>query len=338
MLVRRFMFATLAAAMALSARAETVEEFYRKTPLSVYVGSGAGGGFDEIARVFTPHLARHLPGTPQVVVKNMPGAGGLLNINFMYNAAPKDGSAIAAPFNTVFMLPIFGDPSAKFDSRRFTWLGSLDKQTATCLVWHTVNVNSIDDAKKREVLVGATGTNATPAIFPAVLNSLLGTKLKVISGYSTNEVRLAMERGETDGVCGLAWQTWKAVAPGWVAEKKLKLLTQLGLAKHPELPDTPLALDMFTNPADKKVFELVVLPQEFGRPFMAPPDLPADRAAALVKAFDAALVDPLFLADAKKIRLDIDPMTGAAIKAMLESAYAAPKEQIERAAKFSLAQ
>ncbi len=331
-----------AAAIVLAAagapRAETVEEFYRKTPLSVYVGSGAGGGFDEIARVFTPHLARHLPGAPQVVVKNMPGAGGLLNVNFMYNSAPKDGSAIAAPFNTVFMLPIFGDPSAKFDSRKFTWLGSLDKQTATCLVWRTVAINSIEDAKKREVLTGATGTNATPAIFPAVLNALLGTKFKVISGYSTNEMRLAMERGETEGVCGLAWQTYKAIAPQWIADGKLKLLAQLGLSKHKELPDVPLALDMFANAADRKVFELVVLPQEFGRPFMAPPDLPADRAAALKKAFDEALVDPLFLADAKKIRLDIDPMTGDEIRAMLESAYAAPKDQIDRAAKFSLAQ
>ncbi len=320
------------------AQAQTVEEFYKKTPLSVYVGSGAGGGFDEIARVFTPHLARHLPGSPSVVVKNMPGAGGLLNVNFMYNAAPRDGSAIAAPFNTVFMLPIFGDPAAKFDPRKFTWLGSLDKQTATCLVWHSVDVNTIDDVKKREIAVGATGTNATPAIFPAVLNALLGTKFKVISGYSTNEVRLAMERGETQGVCGLAWQTYKAIAPGWIADKKLKILAQLGLAKHKELPDAPLALDMFANAADKKVFELVVLPQEFGRPFMAPPDLPADRAAALKQAFDKALVDPLFLADAQKIRLDIDAMTGDEIKAMLEGAYAAPKEEIARAAKFSLAQ
>ena len=147
-----------------------------------------------------------------------------------------------------------------------------------------------------------------------------------------------MERGETQGVCGLAWQTYKAIAPQWIAEKKLKILAQLGLAKHKELPDVPLALDMFTNAADKKVFELVVLPQEFGRPFMAPPDLPADRAAALKLAFDKALVDPAFLADAKKIRLDIDPMTGDEIKAMLESAYAAPRDQIERAAKFSLAQ
>jgi tripartite-type tricarboxylate transporter receptor subunit TctC len=238
----------------------------------------------------------------------------------------------------VFMLPIFGDPSAKFDPRKFTWLGSLDKQTATCVVWRTVDVNSIADATKREVLVGATGTNATPAIFPNVLNSLLGTKFKVISGYSTNEVRFAMERGETQGVCGLAWQTYKAVAPQWIADKKLKILAQMGLTRHRELPDAPMALDMFKSAADKKVFELVVLPQEFGRPFIAPPDLPADRAAALKRAFDEALVDPAFLADAKKIRLDIDPLTGEQIKALIDGAYAAPKSEIERAAKFSLVQ
>ena len=322
---------------AAGARAETIEEFYRKTPLSVYVGSGAGGGFDEIARVFTPHLARHLPGAPSVVIKNMPGAGGLLNVNFMYNSAPRDGSAIAAPFNTVFMLPLFGDAAAKFNPRDFTWLGSLDRQTATCNVWHTSDIRSLEDAKKREISVGATGTNATPAIFPAVLNALLGTKFKVISGYSTNEMRLAMERGETEGVCGLAWQTYKAIAPQWIAEKKIRVLAQMGLAKHRELPDAPLALDMFANAADRRVFELVVLPQEFGRPFLAPPGLPPDRAAALKTAFDEALVDPAFLADAKKIRLDIDAMSGGEIRALLEGAYAAPRADVDRAAAFSLA-
>ncbi len=320
-----------------AARAEPVEEFYKKTPLTVYVGSGAGGGFDEIARVFTPHLARHLPGTPAVIIKNMPGAGGLLNANFMANSAPRDGSAIAAPFNTVFMLPLFGDSAAKFDPRQFTWLGSLDKQTATCVVWRTSSIQSMEDAKQREVSVGATATNSTPAIFPAVLNSLLGTKFKIITGYSTNELRLALERGETEGVCGLAWQTYKAIAPQWIAEGKLRLLAQMGLARHKELPDTPLALDMFHTDADRRVFELVVLPQEFGRPFMAPPELPADRAMALKRAFDEALVDPAFLADAKKINLDIDAMTGEAIRALLDRAYAAPPGDIARAAKFSLA-
>lgn len=330
--------ASLFAALALAgaARAETVEEFYRRTPLSMYVGSGAGGGFDEIGRVFANHFARHLPGNPSVIVKNMPGAGGLLNVNYMYNQAPRDGSAFAAPFNTVFMLPLFGDPGAKFDPRKFTWIGSLDKQTGTCVVWHTSSARTIEDARNREVLVGATGLNATPAIFSNVMNTLFKTRFKIISGYSTNEVRFAMERGETEGICGMAWQTYKAIAPAWVADGKIRPIVQLGLVVNKDLKDVPLAIDLLKDEADRKVFELTVLPQEFGRPFMAPPDVPADRAAAMQKAFSEVLVDPAFLADAAKIRLSLDPLTGAEIKALLDRAYAAPADVIERASKFSV--
>jgi tripartite-type tricarboxylate transporter receptor subunit TctC len=317
--------------------AETVEEFYKKkSELSVYVGSGAGGGFDEIARVFSLHFARRLPGQPNPVVKNMPGAGGLLNVNFMYAQAPRDGSAIAAPFNTVFMLPLFGDPSAKFDARKFTWIGSLDKQTGTCVVWHSSNINSLEDASKREVQVGATGVNATPAIFSNLMNTLFGTRFKVISGYTTNEMRFALERGETEGVCGLSWQTYKAVQPGWIENKQIRTIAQMGLVKHRDLPDVPLAIDLLKNPTDRKVFELVVLPQEFGRPFIAPPGVPADRAAAMTKAFAQTLTDPAFLADAAKIRLSLDPLTGEEIMRLLDEAHAAPKDVIDRAAKFSV--
>ncbi len=322
---------------AAAARAETVEEFYRRTPLTMYVGSGAGGGFDEIGRVFVAHFAQHLPGNPAVVVKNMPGAGGLLNVNFMYNSAPKDGSAIAAPFNTVFMLPLFGDPSAKFDPRKFTWIGSLDKQTGTCVVWHTSSAHTLEDAEKRDVLVGATGLGATPAIFSNLLNTLFHTRFKIISGYSTNEVRFAMERGETEGICGMAWQTYKAITPDWVAQGKIRPIAQMGLVPNKDLPNTPMALDLLPPGPDRDVFELTVLPQEFGRPFIAPPDIPEDRAAAMRQAFAETLVDPAFLEDAAKIRLSLDPLTGDQIKALLDRAYAAPKDVIERAAKFSVA-
>jgi tripartite-type tricarboxylate transporter receptor subunit TctC len=318
------------------AGAETVEEFYKKTPLSVYVGSGAGGGFDEIARVFSVHFARHLPGQPSVIIKNMPGAGGLLNVNFMYAQAPRDGSAIAAPFNTVFMLPLFGDPAAKFDERKFTWIGSLDKQTGTCVVWHTSNIQSLADASQRDVQVGATGVNATPAIFSNLMNTLFGTRFKVISGYTTNEMRFALERGETEGLCGLAWQTYKAVQPGWIEKKLIRPIAQMGLVKNRDLPDAPLAIDLLKDPADRKVFELVVLPQEFGRPFIAPPGIPADRAAAMTEAFAHTLNDPAFLADAAKIRLSLDPLTGEEIMRLLDDAHKAPKDVIERAAKFSV--
>ena len=319
-----------------SAGAQSVEDFYKKTQLSVYVGSGAGGGFDEIARVFSMHFVRHLPGQPTPIVKNMPGAGGLLNVNFMYAQAPRDGSAIAAPFNTVFMLPLFGDPAAKFDARKFTWIGSLDKQTGTCVVWRTSDIKTLQDASKREVQVGATGVNATPAIFSNMMNTLFGTRFKVISGYTTNEMRFALERGETEGVCGLAWQTYKAVQPGWIENKLIRPIAQMGLVKNRDLPDVPMAIEMLKDPIERKVFELVVLPQEFGRPFIAPPGVPADRAAAMVKAFAQTLTDPAFIADAAKIRLSLDPLTGAEIMRLLDEAHAAPKDVIDRAAKFSV--
>jgi len=335
--LRSLAVAALAALATVSgAGAQSVEEFYKKTQLSVYVGSGAGGGFDEIARVFSLHFARHLPGQPTPIVKNMPGAGGLLNVNFMYASAPRDGSAIAAPFNTVFMLPLFGDPAAKFDARKFTWIGSLDKQTGTCVVWHTSDIKTLADASKREVQVGATGVNATPAIFSNMMNTLFGTRFKVISGYTTNEMRFALERGETEGVCGLAWQTYKAVQPGWIENKQIRPIAQMGLVKNRDLPDVPLAIDMLKDPIDRKVFELVVLPQEFGRPFIAPPGIPADRAAAMTKAFAQTLVDPAFLADAAKIRLSLDPLTGEEIMRLLDEAHAAPRDVIGRAAKFSV--
>ena len=294
-LTLRSLVAALAALATVSgACAQSVEEFYKKTQLSVYVGSGAGGGFDEIARVFSVHFARHLPGQPSPIVKNMPGAGGLLNVNFMYAQAPRDGSAIAAPFNT------------------------------------------LQDASKREVQVGATGVNATPAIFSNMMNTLFGTRFKVISGYTTNEMRFALERGETEGVCGLAWQTYKAVQPGWVENKLIRPIAQMGLVKNRDLPDVPLAIEMLKDPVERKVFELVVLPQEFGRPFIAPPGVPADRAAAMIKAFSETLTDPAFIADAAKIRLSLDPLTGEEIMRLLDEAHGAPKDVIDRAAKFSV--
>jgi len=236
----------------------------------------------------------------------------------------------------VFMLPLFGDPAAKFDARKFTWIGSLDKQTGTCVVWHTSDIKTLADASKREVQVGATGVNATPAIFSNMMNTLFGTRFKVISGYTTNEMRFALERGETEGVCGLAWQTYKAVQPGWIENKQIRPIAQMGLVKNRDLPDVPLAIDMLKDPVDRRVFELVVLPQEFGRPFIAPPGVPADRAAAMIKAFAQTLTDPAFIADAAKIRLSLDPLTGEEIMRLLDEAHGAPKDVIERAAKFSV--
>jgi len=333
--------AAIAAAVAVTlcahpAAAQSVADFYKRTELSLYVGSGAGGGFDVYARTLQRHYARHIPGTPNVVVKNMPGASGLKAINFIDGVAPRDGSAILASFNTVVMDHLYGKPGVAFDPRELSWIGSIGKQTGTCMVWHTVPVKSIDDVRSREVLVGATGADSTPNIFPKLLNAMIGTKFKIIEGYTTSGLRLAVERGEIEGLCGIAWETHMASSPGWIIDKQVNFLLQLGLEKSAHLPGVPLALDLIKNPDDRQVWELLVTSQEFGRPFVAPPKLPADRLQALRAAFEETMKDPAYLADAEKTKQIVDPLTGKEIEALIRHAYAVPKEIVKRAAVYAV--
>ena len=258
--------------------AQTSAEFYSHMPLTIIVGSGAGGGFDLYARLFARYYSKHLPGSPSIVVKNQPGAGGLTNMNYMYHTAPHDGSEIAATFNTVALMPLYGDAGAQFDPQKLNWIGSIGKQQAVCVTWHSVPVKTLDDARKQEVLVSSTGRNSTPAIFPRILNALFATKFKIISGYSTSEMRLTLEKGEVQGICGLARQTLQSVAPAWIADHNINVILQMGLVKDTELPaNVPLALDLLSNSEDKAFFRLAALPGEFGRPFVAPPGVPAER-------------------------------------------------------------
>lgn len=319
------------------ANAQTVAEFYSHTPLTIIVGSGAGGGFDLYARLFARYYNNHIPGHPTIVVKNQPGAGGLANMNYMAHTAPHDGSEIAATFNTVALMPLYGDADAKFDPLKLNWIGSIGKQQAVCVAWHTSGVKTLDDARKQEVLVSSTGFNSTPAIFPRILNALFGTKFKVVSGYSTSEMRLALEKGEVQGICGLAWQTLQSVAPAWIADNDLNVLLQMGLVKDKELPgNVPMALDLLTRPEDKAFFRLAVLPGEFGRPFVAPPGVPADRIASLQKAFTETMADPAFVAEATKSQMFIDSLDGPQIEALLKEAYAAPQDIRARVAEYFL--
>lgn len=329
--------ALAASVLAASADAQSVADFYGRTPLTLIVGSGAGGGYDLYARLFARHYTKHIPGHPAVVVKNQPGAGGLANMNDMAHTAPHDGSEIAATFNTIALMPLYGDRDAQFDPRKLNWIGSIGKQQAVCVTWKTSQVKTLDEAKTREVLVSSTGRNSTPAIFPRILNALFGTKFKIISGYSTSEMRLALEKGEVQGICGLAWQTLQSTSASWIANNDLYVILQMGLVKDKDLPaSVPLALDLLSKPEDKTFFRLAVLPGEFGRPFVAPPGVPADRLAALRQAFDDTMKDPEFSAEAVKAGMIIDPLDGAQIQALLEEAYAAPQPVRDRVAKYFL--
>jgi tripartite-type tricarboxylate transporter receptor subunit TctC len=317
----------------ISSAAQTVEEFYRSKSITMLIGGGAGGGYDTYARIFARHLSRHISGNPNIIAKNMPAAAGLAAASALYTTAEKDGSTIGAFTNGAAMDPLFGNPGARYDAQKFNWLGSIGKLQNVCATWHSSPVTSIEGARAREVIVAAAGATSNTAIVPRTLNALLGTRFKVIAGYDTGAgLTLSVERGEAEGICGLSWSTIKASRPHWIRERLLTVIVQMGLSKPPDLPDVPSALDLVRNSEKRQVLELILIRQEAGRPFAAPPGVPADRLATLRRAFAATLDDPEFRAEADKAQLEIEPLTGAEIEKLLATAYGTPKSIVQQAA------
>ena len=313
-------------------------QFYRGKQIVMLIASGAGGGYDAYARALARHMARHIPGNPTIVPKNTPGAGGLIAANTLYNSSAPDGLTFAALTNGSAMDPLFGEKAARFDGQKFGWIGSIGKLENICVTWKGSPITRIEQARLREVTVSATGATGNSAIMPKIVNEFLGTKFKVIGGYAEGAGQtLALERGEVDGICGLSYSTLKAARPDWFRDKKLNVLLQIGLEKLRDLPDVPNAIDLVPDAEKRKVLELILIRQEMGRPFAAPPGMPADRLAILRNAFEATLKDPAFIAAAAKLQLEIDPLTGVQIEALLKTAYAAPKPIVTRAAALAMA-
>jgi tripartite-type tricarboxylate transporter receptor subunit TctC len=323
----------VAACWPVGAHAQTAEEFYRGKSITMLVGSGAGGGYDTYARIFARHMSRHIPGNPAIIAKNMPAAAGLAAASALYTTADKDGSTIAAFTNGAAMEPLFGNTSARYDAQKFNWLGSIGKLQNVCATWHQSPVKTIEAARAREVIVAAAGATSNTAIVPKALNALIGTKFKVIAGYDTGAgLTLSIERGEAEGICGLSWSTIKASRPHWIRDKLLNIIVQMGLQKLSDLPDVPSALDLVTDPENRPVLELILIRQEAGRPFAAPPGVPADRIAVLRRAFAATLDDGEFRAEADKAQLEIEPLTAREIETFLARAYGAPRTTVQKAA------
>jgi tripartite-type tricarboxylate transporter receptor subunit TctC len=316
-----------------TARAQSVEAFYQGKSITMLIGSAAGGGYDIYGRVLARHLPRHIPGHPAIIVKNMPTAAGLAAASALYTTAEKDGTVIAAFTNGAAMDPLFGSPGARFDAQKFNWLGSIGKLQNVCATWHESPVKTFAQAREREIIVAAAGATSNTAIVPKALNALLGTRFKVIGGYDAGTgLTLAMERGETEGVCGLSWSTIKVSRPHWIRDNLLNILVQMSLEKLADLPDVPAALDLVTDPENRQVLELILIRQEAGRPFAAQPGVPAERIAALRQAFTATLADPEFRAEADKAQLEIEPLSADEIEHFLGRAYGAPKPIVEKAA------
>ena len=319
--------------LALSARADPVEDFYRGRDITLIIASGVAGGYDTYARVFARHFANHVPGRPGIVPKNVPAGGGLTAANTLYSVSAKDGLTIAALTNGVAMDPLFGNPGARFDAQKFNWIGSIGKLQNICATWHESPIRTIAAARQREVVVAAAGATSNTAIVPRALNALIGTRFKIVAGYDPGAgLNLALESREVEGICGLSWSTLKASRPDWIRNHKLNVILQMALDKLPELADVPSALDLVADPANKKVLELILIRQEMGRPLVAPPGVPAERVAALRAAFAATMTDADFLAEAQRVQLEIDPLGGEAVGKLLAGAYAAPRDVVARAA------
>lgn len=308
---------------------------YQGKTVRMIIPSGAGGGYDTYARVLSAHLDKHLPGKPTIVNQNMPGASGMIATNWAAtDAAPKDGSVLVATYNALLMEPLFNNAKAQFDPRKFEWIGSIGKQQQICVTWHSSPIKQIAQAKDREVIVSATGATGNSATMPKMLNALLGTKFKVVTGYTTTESRLAVERGEAEGICGLSYSTLKASNADWIINNRINVLVQTGSAPQQGLEKVPLLIDLVSDSDSKKVLEMLAFPEEAGRPFFMPAGTPKEYVEVMRKAFDATLKDPAFLAEAERARLEVDPVTGAQMEKMLNKAYETPKALIERAAKL----
>jgi tripartite-type tricarboxylate transporter receptor subunit TctC len=314
------------------AKADAIADFYKGRTVTVVVSSSAAGGYDTIARAVARYMGKHMPGNPAFIVRNMPGAGGMTATNFLYNNADKDGSVIGLVQNNTPFEPLFGTKEARYDPVKFNWLGSPSSETAMVLLWHAVPVNSIEELKTREVAVGVSGANSTPAFFTRLLNATLGTKMKPINGYpGQNDVLLAMERRELDGHPSAFFSSVRSTRPSWLRDKTAKAIVQYGPEKLGELPDVPFAPDLVSNDDDKLVMQAAFAPLALGRPFLMPPGIPAERVAALRKAFAATMADPEFLAEGERMGLGLNaPRTGEQIQEVMERAYQSPPRVLDR--------
>jgi tripartite-type tricarboxylate transporter receptor subunit TctC len=317
--------------MALEGHAQTVVDFYAGRTINVYIGFSAGGAYDIYARQLARFMGSHLPGHPTLVPQNMTGAGGLTLANFLYNVAPKDGTAIATFGRGLLTTPLLGT-GARYDSTKFFWLGSVASESDLCAVWSTSPIAGWDDMMRKDFVMGGTGPSADSDAYSAVLKNMFGAKLKLVSGYpGGNELNIAMERGEIDGRCGWSWSAIKTTNPSWIDDKKIRLLVQMGLSKEPELPDVPWIMDFAANDRDRQILDLVLARQTAAWPFMAPPGLPEDRKAALRQAFDDTMRDPGFLAETKNSGLTVKPVGGDKIDALIAELYRIPKDVVDAA-------
>jgi tripartite-type tricarboxylate transporter receptor subunit TctC len=308
----------------------SVADFYKGRQIDMYIGTPTGGGYDQYGRLLGRHMSRHIPGNPTIVYRNMPAGGGRQAMNHVYNVAPADGTAIGITIRNIGFDPLFGETATMIDALKLTWLGSLNNEIPVCVAWHTSPFHSIDDIRKDEIVMGSSGLTASDAIHAKLLNRIAGTKIRLIHGYNgSTGVHLAMERGEVQGRCGLGWDSIVSRYAHWTKDNKISILAQFGLSKHPDLPDVTSIMELAKTPQDKQLVELLLAPLQMGRPFFAPPGVPADRVQALRRALDATAKDPAFVADVEKQKVELFHMSGEDVESLVRRIYATPQDVVE---------
>jgi tripartite-type tricarboxylate transporter receptor subunit TctC len=327
-MIRCIVAAILAVLIALPAHAQS---FYEGKSITIVTSTGVGGTYDVTARLIARHMPRFIPGKPNMVVQNMPGGGNVLATNFMYAIAPKDGTSIASVHNAMPVQQVLGGQGVRFDAAKFEWLGSTGPETEVILVWHTSNIRTLDEVKTREVILGGTGAGSGLVILPRVMNALLGTRFKIVSGYKSSEdINIALQRGEVEARA-FSLISITAQRADWLRDKKITILAQVGAKRAHEIPDVPLVTELARSEEDRQVFKLISTAQALGRPYLAPPGVPADRLAILRKAFEATLKDKAFLADAEKLQIDIDPIGADEVTQLVRETVNAPASVVAKA-------
>jgi tripartite-type tricarboxylate transporter receptor subunit TctC len=326
------LYIVLTASFLDQAKADPVADFYRGRTVTLYVGYSVGGGYDNYARVLARHLGNHIPGNPSVIPQNMPGAGSLRALNYLYNAAPRDGSAIGTFGRGLAMEPLIGSSPTQFDARKLLWLGSGSDEISLCGTWHASRVKSWNDMQTVPFTVGGEGSGSDPDIFAAMLKNVFGVKLRIVSGYpGSAEVALAVERGEVDGRCGWSLSSLRQMRPDWLPTRQFNAIVQLNLEKSPDLPDVPAITEFATSETQRQILKLVLSRQRMARPFAAPPGVPADRAQALRAAFDRTLADRDFIAEARAAGLEVNPVSGIEIDRLIGELYQTPPDVVAQA-------
>jgi tripartite-type tricarboxylate transporter receptor subunit TctC len=323
----------LAAGLLLAATtAQAADDFYKGKQIQLLVGTDAGSAYDTYARVMAPHWARHIPGQPTIVPQNMVGAAGLMAAAYLVAKAPTDGTFLFAAVNNLPTAPLLSPDAANYDVTKLSWIGSITKDPYVGYVWETAPVKKIEDAKTTELILGGSAVGSTSIDMAILARDQLGFKFKIVTGYKGSaDTKLAMERGEIHGIFGNTWSALKSETPEWIAQKKVRILVQHGFNRHPELPDVPLFLDLPMDPEVHQGLELYLSRQEFGKPYVGPAGVPAERLGILRKAFDETMKDPAFLADAAKARLTIDqPMGGEELAALVKRVSATSPAAVKR--------